>query len=251
MDNKTIISLVVCFVVGCAAFYGGFITSQKIQPTQFKGSVYSGNVSKDMPLILSQIGQNGGRVTISMEEGKTPSYEFSDGTKISAYDKTDASRIMSMFGLSAGEVIAKNQGIMIDGDKLNIGQEKGFGILEQLWVKIKDFFKIGLLIIVILCILLLVPQTRGIAGWILRAIASVIPFFGSIVERIFAYFKSEKPLYQTIQGGQNFKDNIAKADYLTEEQKAKVKADFNKSQQQTQDITTQKQIQNVKTEKGL
>ena len=251
MDNRTIISIFACVVISIGAFIGGYETCKKINPLFLSAKKsYTGNLSADMPLIMQQL-SDGGRVEIKLEDGKTPSYEFSDGTKIDVYHRNDAADFLNPWGLRPSEAIAKDQGIKTDGDDIWIGQSKGFGILEHAFVIIRNFAVWIGIAILILCILLLVPQTRSIAGWILRAIASVIPFIGSIVERIYSHFKSEKPLNQVVEGGQNFKDNIANADYLTDEQKQKVKDEFNKSQQQTQDTSTQKQIQNVKTENGL
>jgi hypothetical protein len=251
MDNRTIITIFACTVISIGAYIGGYKTCQKINPLFLTTkSQYTGNLSADMPMIMSQL-SNGGKVEIKLEDGKTPEYSFSDGTKIDVFHRTDGAEFMNFFGLHPNEMLARDQGIQTKGDDIWIGQSKGFGILERAFVIVRNFavwIGIG---IVFLCVLLLVPATRPIASWILRAIASVIPGIGSVIERVYSHFKYEKPLTQTVQGSQKFKDKIADATYLNDEQKQKVHDDFNDAQMECQDKTTQKQIKGIKTERDL
>jgi len=128
------------------------------------------------------------------------------GYKIEATNKEDYSRIMSMVGLSANEAAAKSQGLKFgaDGELASSGVHQGYGVLEQLWTGIKNFFVgsfwfifIGLGVLVIL---LFVPATSTIAATILRWLASLIPILGSFVEWIFSKFAFKKPLSQTVAG---------------------------------------------------
>lgn len=244
MDNRTIVAIGVVILFSIVSFWGGLEFAKKNKIDNLN--------KKDIQSLSSIIGENGGRISIQIEEGETPEIYDSEGIRISAYNKLDASRIMSMFGLSAGEVLAKDQGIDATpkGD-VSVGESKGFGILEQIWVKIKDFFKLGLLILLILGLLCLIPATAPFAGAVLRWIASLIPALGSIVERLFSHFQYAKPLNQVVVANEDYKDSIAKADYLTDVQKQKLNDEFKRVQNENQDDSTQKQIKTLKVKKGM
>jgi len=247
MDNRTILNLSVVFVMTVAGFFGGFYIAGKTLPEYDK-------VQKKVAFAEAlQAMPDGGRITVREEDGKIPEYKYEEGKTITATAKTDASRIMSMFGLSAGEVVSKDQGIGVSkgGEDITMGQAKGMGILESLWLHIKDWFKVGALIIVVLLLLLMVPAASPFAGAALRWIASIFPFLGSVVERLVSHFQFAKPLEQTVVGGQTFKDNIQAVDWLTTDQKDKVCTMFNESHVEATDTSTQKKVQTIKVEKGL
>lgn len=247
MDNRTIINLSVTAILTTVGFVGGFYLAGKTLPefNKVQKKVEFADALQAMP--------DGGRITVNQESGVVPEYRYEEGKNITVTAKTDVSRIMSMFGISAGEAISKDQGIQVNkgGEEVWSGQAKGMGILESLWVRIKDFLKFGALAILILLILLMVPATAPVAGAILRMIASIIPGLGSIVERLTAQFKFAKPLEQTVVGGQKFKDNIDAVDWLDDAQKAKVRETFNQSQIEATDASTQRQVQTIKVQKGL
>jgi len=113
------------------------------------------------------------------------------GETIFAKDSFKGWRQMSWFGLSPLEVSAKRQGLDVD-DYGVFGQSKGYGILEQLWVRIKSIFWFLIFAGVVLVILSFVPATAPFTRGLLRMIASIFPFIGSVVERITAGIKLKK-----------------------------------------------------------
>lgn len=115
---------------------------------------------------------------------------------------------MSWFGLGATEAASKDQGINYNEDGIAIGQMKGYGWAEQLWVRIKSLFWTISFGFVILIILTFVPVVGPFAVMILRGIASLVPILGSVVEKIFSWFKAEKPLRQTVKGVQAYRDEL-------------------------------------------
>lgn len=163
-------------------------------------------------------------------------------------------RCMSWFGQSPIQAAEKRTGLTapVPGGTLTQGGSKGYGLLEQTWDTIKDFFWSSVFIIagglIILVILLFIPATAPVAGSILRVLASVIPFIGSLVERLFASVTFKKPLVQTVDGGQAFKAAID-ADTvmgLTQQQKESIKALFNTSMASKQDASSQKTVKAIK-----
>lgn len=184
--------------------------------------------------------KEGDSVIIEIEEGTTPEYEYeSQGSKnITIKSEKWYSRVASWFGLGGPEAAAKDQGfdVSMGGDDVVFAQQKGYGVLEQLWSKIKSIFwglGFGLLI---LGILTFVPVVGPIAAGILRFLASLIPLFGSLVERVIGYFRSDKPLKQTVKGVQRYKDK------LNEEEKEKFKNELVKAH----DESSQKVIKDIK-----
>lgn len=153
--------------------------------------------------------------------------------------------------MGAVEAAVKDQGIDIENGNIRFGENKGYGILEQLWNKLKTLFWSFSFIGIILVVLLFVPATAPIAGMIFRGIASVIPVLGSLVERIIGGIKYKKPLNQTIAGGQEFKSNINTHRTLTTEQKSEVIEIFRNSMMIKQDYNTQKAINKIKAENGI
>lgn len=158
-----------------------------------------------------------------------------DGSAVTVKDERIYGRGMSWFGLGGPEAAAKSQGIQIDGDEITVGTNKGYGILESLWSKIKSLFwflTFGFITLVVLCF---VP----VVGPIARTIISVVPFFGSLVERIIGGKKTkekEKQLEQVVKGGELFKET---ADTET-------KAAFKSAQMAEQDESTQAAVKRLK-----
>jgi hypothetical protein len=163
-------------------------------------------------------------------------------------------RAASWFGQSPIQAVEKRTGLStpVPGGMLTQGGSKGYGLLEQTWDTLKDFFWSTIFIVVggliVLVILLFIPATAPFAGSILRMLASVVPFIGSLVERLVSGVTVKKPLVQTVTGGQSFKGAID-ADTtlsLTQTQKDGIKALFNGSMMANQDASSQKAVKKIK-----
>jgi hypothetical protein len=178
-------------------------------------------------------------------------------------------REFSWFGLSPNEVVAKMQPMTISQgpnpgfnltpagitmeketgvDTASSGGFRGYGIAEELWTGFKSafwFIAIGIGVLLIISFLpavgVLAPIVT-VAQSMLRALASVIPFVGSIVERVLAYFRSDKPLAQTISAHDAFDAAIAADTTFTPEQKAKISAMFEDAVKKATDLATQKKL---------
>jgi hypothetical protein len=209
----------------------------------------------------------GDSITIDEESVETGEVSTSTGVKVDIKNKEDYSRIMSFFGLGGPEAAAKSQGIgkISEGgeDVASTGVHKGYGILEQAWVWIKDFFWVAVLIVGALLIMLLIPQTAPFAAAILHGLASLVPILGSIVTGLIGYFKTAVPLQQVVDGTEAFKTNLTAYDmtgHLSGKNfadpatgatsalnvAADIKADvikiFNDSQNKAQDSSTQAKV---------
>jgi hypothetical protein len=159
-------TIFLCITIGLAAFSIGRLSVSAPAPTELQQAIAGL--------------QEGDSIEYTLEQGEVSDYSFSDHT-ITAKDTAWPTRVLSWFGLSAGETVAKRQGISIDGD--TIGQSKGYGVLEQLWTKLKSIFWFGTFGIVLLVILAFIPATAGVARSILRFFAGLIPAVGALVER--------------------------------------------------------------------
>jgi len=287
MDNRTFLFISVVIICSLTCWFG----SQYRTERYFKNNpVQKMEAQKDVNELAS-IMQNmpdGSRVIISSEVGKTPEYSYYQGGRLVASEKLDTSRIMSMFGVSAIEGIAKDQGIKTDTDKygnmdVSAGEMKGMGILETLWIRIKDFIKgialIVAIIVVLLGIGLMIPSVAPFAGAALRWIASCIPVLGSALENILGRLFYKKPLEQTIVSGQSFKDSMDATpsfeDWLrdctsltiqqktlvlnelntgprfSEVQKADIREHFNAAHISGTDWSTQQLVKSIKNAKDL
>ena len=182
--------LLVFFTIGLGTGYTVSHQEPQDSPGSINNLISSLRPGEEIELVIDN-GEAGYR---TKSEGKT--------TRISS--KRSYWRVLSWFGLGATEAAAKDQGIQVPGT--SIGQQKGYGFLEQLWERIKSLFWFGLFGMLILVVLAFVPATSTIARGILRAIASIFPFLGSLVERITAHFKWEKPLVQTVAGVQEVRE---------------------------------------------
>ena len=94
------------------------------------------------------------------------------------------------------------------------------------------------------------PAAKPVIGGLFRAVASVFPVIGSVTEKMVAKFKSEKPLLQTVSGGQRFKEAIQAAD-MPEATKEKVIDIFRQSMSMAQDESSQKRITAIKAENRM
>jgi len=160
--------------------------------------------------LASAIDENGQIVKIVMI---TPSREEHYGTSTHIEREVKIRRLVSPFGVSAGEVIAKQEPM-----KLTTNKEGGIDattggfrwtLFDSIWMWIKNLFWFGILGGAILLILYFVfPAAKPIIGMIGRAIGSVIPFVGSMVERISAGIRWKKPLVETVKSGQSFKQSV-------------------------------------------
>jgi len=166
--------------------------------------------------MLSQM-KSGDTLVIDEKDFTNQGSHTGQGTKIDVYDKNDYARIMSWFGLGATEAAAKNQGIGDINPKTGVpgytGENRGYGILEQAWERIKSFFVSIFWILVIgvgaLLVLLLIPATAPFAAGILKGLASLVPILGAAVTWILAKFKWGTPLQQTITGQEAFKTALS------------------------------------------
>jgi hypothetical protein len=159
-------TIFLCITIGLAAFGIGRLSVSNPKPTELQQAIAGL--------------QEGDSIEYVLEEGEVSDYSFSDHT-ITAKDEAWPTRVLSWFGLGAGETVAKRQGISIGND--TIGQSKGYGVLEQLWQRLKSIFWFGTFGIVLLVILAFVPATSGVARSILRFFAGLLPAVGSLVER--------------------------------------------------------------------
>jgi len=200
---------------------------------------------------IDAIDQYGQTVRIVMQ---TPSKEEHIGSSTHVKRKVSMVRIMSPFGVSAGEVIAKQEPMKLSTNKEG-GIDASTGgfrwtLFDSIWMWIKNIFWFGILGGAILLILFFVfPAARPIIGMIGRAIGSIIPIFGSIIERISAGLKWKKPLEQTISGGQSFKTAIANSTDLTPDQKKTVTEIFKTEMMKEQDKDAQKTVKTIKINK--
>lgn len=117
--------------------------------------------------------------------------------------KIDVFRVFSPFGVSPGEVIARQQamsiqegrspGINIAAGKINVDDDGGgltttggfkWGWLDDLWSKLKGMvWAVGLVgAIVIAC--WFIPATQPIVAWIGRLLGSLLPIVGSWLQRL-------------------------------------------------------------------
>jgi len=180
-------------------------------------------------------------------------------------------RLLTPFGPAPGETLARREPIKIDlgdtpavginSDGVNssattggsiTGPSGNWGIFDTIWQRIKDLLWFaGLGTGVLILIYFLVPAAQPILGAAFRAIASIIPVIGSIVENIAAKLKWKKPLQETVIGGQSFKDEINKNTMFSEEQKELIREMFNKTMMSKQDKASQKVVKAIKMENDL
>jgi len=200
---------------------------------------------------VQAIDQNGQTVRIVMV---SPSKSEEYGTSTHIKREVKIARIVSPFGVSAGEVIAKQEPMKLSTNK-DGGIDATTGgfrwtLFDSIWMWIKNMFWFGILGGAILLILYFVfPAAKPIIGMIGRAISSVIPVVGSITERITAGLKWKKPAVEIIKSGQKFKEDIDKnVGDFTPEQKIKIKKIFNEAHEKGQDKDTQKFVKDVKND---
>jgi len=168
----------------------------------FVGKHFSPEKKNDLSSIVSQM-KNGDSLVISESEVIKGERESTDNS-IRIDDKATYSRICSWFGLSAVEGAAKHQALDLNKDgSISVGGNKGYGVIETLWVWIKDVFvTFGFILLiggVVLVAMMFIPQTSAFANSVIRIIGSFIPGVGSFIENIFARFKYKKPLTETIE----------------------------------------------------
>lgn len=189
-------------------------------------------------------------IKIVKRKGEGKSYE---GAGIKYDRKVKHTRILTPFGSSPGETVGsqkafegENKSASIKSDSFSIGEgessfmggESSISILSRIWNRIKTFLYFGIGGFIILFILSFISGPIGkVASSLLRAILSVIPVVGSLVERIWAYFNFEKPLKETARGIENFKkkSNVGNDELKEELRKA-------------QDESSKKKIKNIKKE---
>jgi hypothetical protein len=192
----------------------------------------------------------GTSVEIDLETFEQEPSEYHEGAKVNIKSNRDYVRFFSWFGLGGPEAAAMDQGLTVSegGLETEAGKQEGYGVLEKFWNWIKSVFWFGIFGVVILLLMLFIPGLAPIAGGILRFLGSIIPFIGSIIERLVARFRFEKPLKQTITGGQEFKQRINKSEKFSEEQKKLIKEIFTDSMKTTQDEEVQHRIKKTKVQ---
>ena len=237
-------NIVAIIIIGICLIGIGFSCGGNVNNTK------NNTITKEVSNMIEGL-PPGTEININIEENETPSSEYQKGNNVNVSAKKDYGRFFSWFGLGATEAAVKDQGMDINNGNIEFGVNKGYGVLEQLWNRLKTIFWSFSFIGIALVILLFIPATAPIAGMILRGIASIIPVLGSFVERIVAGFKWKKPLSQTISGGQMFKKNINESTFLTAEQKTTVIDIFRNSMMIKQDNDSQKTVTQIKTENGI
>jgi len=199
---------------------------------------------------VQAIDQNGQTVRIVMV---SPSKSEEYGTSTHIKREVKIARIISPFGVSAGEVIAKQEPMKLSTNK-DGGIDATTGgfrwtLFDSIWMWIKNMFWFGILGGAILLILYFAfPAAKPIIGMIGRAISSVIPVIGSITERIAAGLKWKRPLEQVIVGGQNYKQAINASTDLTPDQKKIVIELFRTEMMKEQDKESQTTVKTIKLE---
>ena len=249
MTSKTIKNVVGIIAISVVSFLLGIGIGLKF-PTIY-------NNTNDFPEIPSIQMLNklpiGGAIEIELEEGTTAGEEFHQGEKVTIEANKDYLRILSWFGLGATEAAAKDQGLDISKGGLDTtaGQVHGYGALEQLWARVKSILWLGGFTLLALFIMMFIPATAPIAAAILRVLASIVPFIGSLVEKTVGSMKWKKPLNQTVAGGQEFKRKITAHPKLDEDEKADVIRIFTESMMIKQDVDSQGVIKEIKYKNGF
>jgi hypothetical protein len=123
-------------------------------------------------------------------------------------------------------------------------------IATRIWSGLSTWFWILILIVVGLVVLYFAfPAARPVISWIGRAVASIFPFIGSLVERAVgkaAVVPVQAALVQTVDGGQSFKDAIDARPDLTAAQKASIRDTFNAEMQKAQDAASTQAVKTIK-----
>lgn len=198
----------------------------------------------------------GAKIEIEVDRGINPATTTYDGVEITMKsDKSFNSGGVPDYG--ANQAATKDKGITEDAKGIaSVGGSKSQGILEDIWMKIKNWglwlLGGGGLSLTILVGLLYIPAMKGFASQALRVIAAFIPGLGSIVEKTVANKKLKRPLSDVIEGGQAFKKEIKENSHnlgLTDKQKQQIIDTFNKMMQCKQDKNTQKTVDLFKIEK--
>ena len=204
-------------------------------------------------------------IAISIE--KRPSASF-EGKSVKLDSNTYHSSLGNLWSTDPGETISRTEPLKYENGSspaVNIGPggvistktggstftgvSGDWGVLDTIWKSIKKFLWLGTLGFAGLMILYFpVPGAQPIISGIFRAVASIFPIVGSIVERIFAGLKWKKPLVETVSAGQKFKDAISASTDFTLEQKAFIRKLFNETMMQKQDKASQKTIKEIKTD---
>jgi len=148
----------------------------------------------------------GSEVAITYTETEAASTDSRSGNTAVGESKKSFWRGVSWFGLGATEAAVQDKGIVANGTSL--GRSEGYGVLERFWAWLKGVFWFGAFGLLGLLVLTLIPATSAIASTILRAIASIVPVLGSVVERVFSVVKFEIPAKQIIMGSEGFKAEI-------------------------------------------
>jgi len=120
---------------------------------------------------------------------------------------TKATRLLSPFGQSAGETISRAKGLRVEADGTVDFKGGTFTIGDILWRKIKKILTWLGILGAAGVVLWFIPATRPFIMLLSRVVASIIPFLGSIVERLRAKKAYEKPLRQTVAGVQEYRKN--------------------------------------------
>lgn len=243
MNNKKILNIVGVVLIGIFCLSIGYALGNSFQEKtsdSLKENTYISKLLKESP--------EGTIIEIQFEEGTNPASESFEGEKISIQSGKLYGRWLSFFGLGATEAAVKDQGFEVEagGSSVVFGQNKGYGILESLWSKIKSLFWFGSFLGLALVACLFIPATAPIAGSILRGIASIFPFLGSIVERTVGGIKWKKPLNQTVSGGEEFKKAIVASVLFDDREKKSIIQIFKDSMMKKQDIDSQSRINYIK-----
>jgi hypothetical protein len=245
MSNNTILNIIGAILVGLICFAMGYklhsIKTIEQVPDMLQEGSYVSKLLENSP--------EGTVIEIELAEGIKGSSESFEGENVTIGSDKLYVRLLSFFGLGATEAAVKDQGFEIDagGTSATFGQSKGYGILEQLWSRMKSMFWFVSFLGIILVAMLFIPATAPIAGGILRGIASIFPVMGSLVEKTVGTRKWKKPLTQTISGGQEFKAAIEANPLFDDEETAAILKAFKDSMRINQDKDSQTVVKGIKT----
>ncbi len=246
MESKDIKHLLGAIVLGLIGFCMGYywcsstIETEKVDDT----SAYVARIIENL--------EPGSRVEINLKEGIKPSEEYSKGETVEISQNKLLHRICSWFGLAPGEVIARDEGFDIEkgGTTAKFAKSR-YGFLARTWTRVKSMFWFLAFGAIILVIMLFIPATAPIAGAIFRFLAAIPPIIGSVVERSVAAAKWQKPLNQTVSGGQEFKQDIKTNVVLNDAQKTEVLRIFKDAMRKEQNNDTKKRIKKIKIMNGF
>lgn len=240
MSNKTLsylFAIALIVVVPLSYFWGYYVGQSTIEVD-----------NSSMKSLIKQL-PNGSEVTITYENGETPEVHQWVGSSVSAKSETWLNRTFSFFGEGAIEGFDKMKNMTVADKGVNFGEQRGYGLLEKWMSRIKSMFWVGAIFLIVLFVMSFIPAVAPIATTILRGIASVIPFIGSMVERAVSSLRlkeKDKVVHQVVKGGEEFKKRIQSNNTLSDTHKTHVINAFKDAHKSVQDNDVQQVVKSIK-----